>query len=192
LKLRFEVVVVELGSSQLSFGQPYGVVHEYLVEVRDHSNRPSAKSMIILRANFRHLKLPLIQAFLGSIRGMVGGFGDSNAIPAPSPQTVKMPHTEQGLASLSPEPAVALHFTFSTCKVCRISAVLSQDYLLQSTTGHIMPLTRDQEGHTYVVHNNGQRTHYVLDDFTDPWKEPETILIQHGFGRHAEFWYHWV
>lgn len=55
-----------------------------------------------------------------------------------------------------------------------------------------MPLERDSEGRTYVVHQNGQRTHYVLDDFTDPWKPRETVLIQHGFGRHAAFWYLWV
>jgi pimeloyl-ACP methyl ester carboxylesterase len=55
-----------------------------------------------------------------------------------------------------------------------------------------MPLERDAEGRTFVVHPNGQRTHYILDDFTDPWKSRETILIQHGFGRHAAFWYHWI
>ncbi|KAF2033316.1 alpha/beta-hydrolase [Setomelanomma holmii] len=55
-----------------------------------------------------------------------------------------------------------------------------------------MPLHRDSEGRTYVVHPNGQRTHYIRDDFTDPWKPRETILIQHGFGRHAEFWYRWI
>lgn len=55
-----------------------------------------------------------------------------------------------------------------------------------------MPLTRDSEGRTYVVHSNGQHTHYILEDFTDPWKPSETILIQHGFGRHAAFWYHWI
>ncbi|KAH7085323.1 Alpha/Beta hydrolase protein, partial [Paraphoma chrysanthemicola] len=55
-----------------------------------------------------------------------------------------------------------------------------------------MPLHRDQEGRTYVVHPNGQRTHYICDDFTDPWKPRETILIQHGFGRHSRFWYHWI
>lgn len=55
-----------------------------------------------------------------------------------------------------------------------------------------MPLERDAEGRTYVVHPNGQRTHYICDDFTDPWKLRETILIQHGFGRHANFWYHWI
>jgi pimeloyl-ACP methyl ester carboxylesterase len=55
-----------------------------------------------------------------------------------------------------------------------------------------MPLERDAEGRTYVIHLNGQRTHYICDDFADPWKPRETILIQHGFGRHAKFWYHWI
>lgn len=34
--------------------------------------------------------------------------------------------------------------------------------------------------------------HYVLDDFTDPWKNARTILLQHGYGRSARFWYNWV
>ncbi|KAF2466727.1 alpha/beta-hydrolase [Lindgomyces ingoldianus] len=55
-----------------------------------------------------------------------------------------------------------------------------------------MPLERDSEGRTYVRHSNGQRSHYILTSFADPWKSHETILIQHGFGRHAEFWYHWI
>ncbi|EOA89787.1 hypothetical protein ACJQWK_02794 [Exserohilum turcicum] len=55
-----------------------------------------------------------------------------------------------------------------------------------------MPLERHLSGRTFVVHANGQRSHYILDDFTDPWKPRETILIQHGFGRHAAFWYHWI
>lgn len=55
-----------------------------------------------------------------------------------------------------------------------------------------MPLERDTKGRTYVVHQNGQKTHYVCDDFTEPWKPRETILIQHGFGRHGKFWYHWI
>ncbi|KAH7393868.1 Alpha/Beta hydrolase protein [Phaeosphaeria sp. MPI-PUGE-AT-0046c] len=55
-----------------------------------------------------------------------------------------------------------------------------------------MPLLRDTEGRTYVVHPNGQKTHYVCDDFTEPWKSRETVLIQHGFGRHGKFWYHWI
>ncbi|PVH78056.1 alpha/beta-hydrolase [Cadophora sp. DSE1049] len=44
----------------------------------------------------------------------------------------------------------------------------------------------------YITHPNGQRTHYLEDDFTDPWKPAETIVIQHGFARHAAFWYHWI
>jgi pimeloyl-ACP methyl ester carboxylesterase len=55
-----------------------------------------------------------------------------------------------------------------------------------------MPLERNAEGRTFAVHPNGQRTHYILDSFADPWKHRETILIQHGFGRHAAFWYHWI
>jgi pimeloyl-ACP methyl ester carboxylesterase len=55
-----------------------------------------------------------------------------------------------------------------------------------------MPLERDPSGRTFIHHPTGQRTHYILDDFTDPWKPRETILIQHGFGRHAAFWYHWI
>lgn len=41
-------------------------------------------------------------------------------------------------------------------------------------------------------HPNGQTTHLIVDDFTDPWKPSDTILIQHGFARHSAFWYHWV
>ncbi|ORY15878.1 Alpha/Beta hydrolase protein [Clohesyomyces aquaticus] len=55
-----------------------------------------------------------------------------------------------------------------------------------------MPLERDTEGRTFVQHPNGQRSHYIRDSFADPWKPHDTILIQHGFGRHAAFWYHWI
>ena len=34
--------------------------------------------------------------------------------------------------------------------------------------------------------------HYRFDDFTDPWKNAPTILLQHGFGRSSRFWYSWV
>ena len=44
----------------------------------------------------------------------------------------------------------------------------------------------------YITHKNGQKTYYQDDDFADPWKSHETILIQHGFARHSAFWYHWV
>lgn len=44
----------------------------------------------------------------------------------------------------------------------------------------------------FIEHPNGQKTFYRDDDFTDPWKPKETILIQHGFARHSAFWYHWI
>lgn len=43
-----------------------------------------------------------------------------------------------------------------------------------------------------ITHPNGQVTCYIDDNFTDPWKPCETILIQHGFARHSAFWYHWI
>jgi len=42
------------------------------------------------------------------------------------------------------------------------------------------------------IESRGYTTHYEDDDFTDPWRPGETILIQHGFGRNSRFWYHWV
>ncbi|CVK96626.1 related to alpha/beta fold family hydrolase [Fusarium mangiferae] len=43
-----------------------------------------------------------------------------------------------------------------------------------------------------IQHANGQTTAYIYDSFTDPWRPRETILIQHGFARTAEHFYHWV
>lgn len=43
-----------------------------------------------------------------------------------------------------------------------------------------------------LTHANGQTTYYEDDNYTDPWKPHETILIQHGYGRHSAFWYHWI
>jgi pimeloyl-ACP methyl ester carboxylesterase len=43
-----------------------------------------------------------------------------------------------------------------------------------------------------VIHPNGQSTAYIHDSFTDPWKESDTILIQHGFARTSAHFYHWV
>jgi pimeloyl-ACP methyl ester carboxylesterase len=33
---------------------------------------------------------------------------------------------------------------------------------------------------------------YVEDCFADPWLTPETIVIQHGFGRNGEYWRPWI
>jgi pimeloyl-ACP methyl ester carboxylesterase len=43
-----------------------------------------------------------------------------------------------------------------------------------------------------ITHPNGQKTHVLVDGFTDPWLRSEAILIQHGFARHSVFWYHWI
>jgi 3-oxoadipate enol-lactonase len=34
--------------------------------------------------------------------------------------------------------------------------------------------------------------HYVIDDYTDPWKNAPYLVLQHGNGRSARFWYSWV
>lgn len=34
--------------------------------------------------------------------------------------------------------------------------------------------------------------HYVIDDFTDPWRKPETILLLHGSSESHAMWYGWV
>ena len=34
--------------------------------------------------------------------------------------------------------------------------------------------------------------HYLVDDFTDPWRQPETILLLHGNAESGLAWYGWV
>ncbi len=34
--------------------------------------------------------------------------------------------------------------------------------------------------------------YYEDDNFTDPWRSAPAMLLQHGFSRHAGFWYNWV
>ena len=33
---------------------------------------------------------------------------------------------------------------------------------------------------------------FEFDDFTDPWEERPFMLLQHGNGRSAQFWYRWI
>ena len=40
--------------------------------------------------------------------------------------------------------------------------------------------------------SNDLQMHYVLDDFTDPWTTPETILLLHGNAESGASWYRWV
>ena len=39
---------------------------------------------------------------------------------------------------------------------------------------------------------DGYLTYYDVDDFTDPWKDPETVFLYHGLGRSVDVWYRWV
>ena len=39
---------------------------------------------------------------------------------------------------------------------------------------------------------NGVRLHYLVDDFTDPWREAETVLLLHGNAESGLAWYAWV
>jgi pimeloyl-ACP methyl ester carboxylesterase len=39
---------------------------------------------------------------------------------------------------------------------------------------------------------DGYLTYYDIDDFTDPWKEPEMVMFYHGLGRNVDVWYGWV
>lgn len=34
--------------------------------------------------------------------------------------------------------------------------------------------------------------HYVIDDYTDPWREPETVLLVHGNNESGRAWYGWI
>ena len=34
--------------------------------------------------------------------------------------------------------------------------------------------------------------HYLVDDFTDPWTKPETVLLLHGNAESSAAWYGWV
>src|SRR5882672_6149289 len=34
--------------------------------------------------------------------------------------------------------------------------------------------------------------HYVVDDYTDPWRTPEIILLLHGNAESSAAWYGWV
>lgn len=43
-----------------------------------------------------------------------------------------------------------------------------------------------------TLKSNDLALHYVVDDFTDPWTTPETILLLHGNAESALAWYAWV
>jgi 3-oxoadipate enol-lactonase len=44
----------------------------------------------------------------------------------------------------------------------------------------------------YVKRAGKPTLHYRVDDFTDPWRNAGTIVLQHGYARSSRFWYGWV
>lgn len=40
--------------------------------------------------------------------------------------------------------------------------------------------------------DDGTELFYTIDDFTDPWTEPETVVMHHGMAKSHKFWYAWV
>src|SRR6185295_2392250 len=33
---------------------------------------------------------------------------------------------------------------------------------------------------------------YTIDDFTDPWTQPETVFLHHGMAKNHKLWYAWI
>jgi pimeloyl-ACP methyl ester carboxylesterase len=44
----------------------------------------------------------------------------------------------------------------------------------------------------YVRLNDGTELFYTIDDFTDPWTQPETVVLHHGMAKNHRFWYAWI
>jgi 3-oxoadipate enol-lactonase len=43
-----------------------------------------------------------------------------------------------------------------------------------------------------VLSSPGLDMHYEVDDFTDPWRTPETVLMLHGNAESGQVWWGWV
>ena len=44
----------------------------------------------------------------------------------------------------------------------------------------------------WVAVESGIKLHVVIDDFTDPWRKAETVLMIHSMGQNLEAWRGWV
>ena len=44
----------------------------------------------------------------------------------------------------------------------------------------------------YLERPGKPKLHYVVDDYTDPWKNAPYLVLQHGNGRSSRFWYSWI
>ncbi|MEE2880881.1 MAG: alpha/beta fold hydrolase [Chloroflexota bacterium] len=40
--------------------------------------------------------------------------------------------------------------------------------------------------------NDGIELFYTIDDFTDPWTTPETVVLHHGMAKNHSLWYGWI
>ena len=40
--------------------------------------------------------------------------------------------------------------------------------------------------------NDGIKLFYTIDDFTDPWTTPETVVLHHGMAKNHSLWYGWI
>ena len=40
--------------------------------------------------------------------------------------------------------------------------------------------------------DDGAEIFYTVDDFTDPWTKPETIVMHHGMAKNHKLWFGWV
>ncbi len=43
-----------------------------------------------------------------------------------------------------------------------------------------------------IKRDNKPDLYYQVDDFTDPWSNAPTLILQHGYGRTSDFWFQWV
>ena len=39
--------------------------------------------------------------------------------------------------------------------------------------------------------DDGCELFYTIDDFTDPWTEPETVVMHHGMAKNHKLWFGW-
>ena len=39
---------------------------------------------------------------------------------------------------------------------------------------------------------DGAELYYTIDDFTDPWREAETVVFHHGMAKNHGLWYGWI
>ena len=49
-----------------------------------------------------------------------------------------------------------------------------------------------ENGTSYLEVEPGVKLRVVVDDFTDPWRKAETVVMVHGMGQHLDAWWAWV